>query len=318
MATTLPSTQLPLTIEADACRSLAALLETAQARREAHGRALLTHGALLFRGWSARSLDDFSAFVRAFSGSDRLFGYAGGASPRKALAEGGLYSSTEYPPSMTLSLHNELSYADVWPRRLFFFCLVAPREGGETTLADSRRILAAIDPAVAEEFRRRKIRYVRNLSPLKGSGYSWQEAFETDDAQEAEARCRRIGAAFEWRGNGILRMSQVRPATATHPETREEVWFNQADGFHPSALDPATYAEQLAICGSEEDFRLGVTWGDGAPIPLEALAHVRSVLAAQALGHRWREGDILVLDNLLAAHGRAPFAGPRKIALAMA
>jgi hypothetical protein len=53
-------------------------------------------------------------------------------------------------------------------------------------------------------------------------------------------------------------LTQTRPATAVHPETGDEVWCNQADGFHPSALYPGTYAEMLAICGCEENFRLNV------------------------------------------------------------
>jgi hypothetical protein len=278
---------------------------------------LLRSGALLFRGWQAESLADFSAFVTAFSGTEERFGYAGGASPRRGLGGKGLYSSTEYPPDMWLSLHNELSYAGTQPRRLFFFCQVEPAHGGETTLADSRRILASLEPALVAEFRARRLRYIRNLSPVAGSGYGWPDAFETADPAEAEARARALGAEAEWRGGGVLRVSQVLPATAVHHETGEEVWFNQADGFHPSALTPAAYAEQLALCGAEEHFRLNVTFADGGAIPLAALRHIRETLSAHTIPHRWRRGDILALDNRLAAHGRAPFSGPRKIALAM-
>ncbi|CAL9395764.1 hypothetical protein SUDANB6_01355 [Streptomyces sp. enrichment culture] len=31
----------------------------------------------------------------------------------------------------------------------------------------------------------------------------------------------------------------------------------------------------------------------------------------------WREGDILVIDNVLTAHGRRPFEGTRRILVAM-
>ena len=31
----------------------------------------------------------------------------------------------------------------------------------------------------------------------------------------------------------------------------------------------------------------------------------------------WQRGDIILLDNMLVAHGRDPFRGPRKIAVAM-
>jgi alpha-ketoglutarate-dependent taurine dioxygenase len=255
--------------------------------------------------------------VTAVSGTAERFGYAGGASPRQGLGGEGLYTSTEYPADMWLSLHNELSYAAVQPHRLFFFCLVEPTQGGETTLADSRRILAALDPELVAQFRSRRLTYIRNLSPLPGSGYGWPDAFETSGREEAETRARALGAAVEWLEQGVMRVSQTLPATARHPETGEEVWFNQADGFHPSALSPAAYAEQMALCGSEEHFRLNVTFGDGGAIPLAALNHIRQTLKAQTIGHRWHRGDIVVLDNHLAAHGRAPFEGPRRIALAM-
>jgi alpha-ketoglutarate-dependent taurine dioxygenase len=255
--------------------------------------------------------------VSAFSGSGGAFGYAGGASPRQAIeAESGVYTSTDYPPEMTLSLHNELSYADRYPSRLYFFCRVAARSGGETTLGDSRRILEGINRRVLDEFRTRQIRYVRNLSPHVGLGYSWQEAFETEDPRTAEARCTELGAGFEW-DQGFLRISQVRPATVHHPETGEEVWFNQADGFHPSALDPDTYEALMSFAGSEDRLRLNVFYGDGSAIDRAALEHVRAVISRETIPHPWQEGDILVLDNLLAAHGRMPFAGPREIVLAM-
>jgi hypothetical protein len=128
---------LPLTIEPAGGDSLEAA--AAAARRQ-----LVEHGALLFRGWGLESLADFQAFVATFSEGAPPFGYAGGASPRRRIGEQGLYSSTEYPPEMTLSLHNELSYADVWPSRLYFFCLssrrpAAARPAWPTAAASSPR-----------------------------------------------------------------------------------------------------------------------------------------------------------------------------------
>ena len=308
---------LPQAVEPEGDSSLEALLSIASRQRDALSAALLRSGALLFRGWQVAGLQAFSSFVTAFSGSEERFGYAGGASPRQGLGGKGLYSSTEYPPDMWLSLHNELSYAGVQPRRLFFFCQVAAHTGGETTLADSRQILGALDPDLVAEFRARGLRYIRNLSPEMGSGYGWPDAFETNSPAEAEAKARAIGAEPEWRPGGMLRVSQVRPATAFHQELGDEVWFNQADGFHPTALAPAAYAEQLASCGAEENFRLNVSFADGGAIDAAALFHIRETLAALTIPHRWQQGDVVLLDNHLAAHGRAPFAGPRKIALAM-
>jgi alpha-ketoglutarate-dependent taurine dioxygenase len=299
--------------------SVDALLRLVHEKESFLGERLLVHGAILLRGWPVRSCGQFAELVEALSGRGRLLRYRGGASPRRALSAGSqpVYNSTEYPPDMELSLHNELSYSGAWPERIYFHCLTAPADRGETTLGDSRRILAAMPQAVRARFQAKGVRYIRNLPSGAGSGYSWQDAFGTEDRAEVERHCAAIGAEHEWLGGDVLRVMEVRPATSVHPATGEETWFNQADGFHPSALDPATHAELLALCGSEDRFRLNVSYGDGTPIPPPDLAAVREVIRKEARPHAWREGDVLMLDNLLAAHGRRPFSGERRIAVAM-
>ena len=279
-------------------------------RREYLAEKLLVHGAVLLRGFGIADLSDFENFVRSFSGKE-LFGYAGGVSPRNSL-KGAIYTSTEYPPEVGLSLHNELSYADVFPANLYFGCLIAPAVDGETTLGDSRRILQKLDAEVLGLFKRKQICYIRNLEADKFSDYSWQAAFETENRAEVEKVCRKIGASFEWQPDGRLQVRQIRPATVKHPVTGEEVWFNQADGFHPSNLGLENYETF-----EESEFRLNCTFGDGTPIEPQILEHVRRVLRSETIPHRWLAGDILILDNLLTAHGRKPFSGPRKIVLAM-
>lgn len=295
------------------------LLRLAEERQRFLDETLLTHGAILFRGWPVRSCEQFAALVEALSGERELLRYRGGASPRRSLSAGArpVYNSTEYPPDMELSLHNELSYSGAWPERIYFLCLAAAERGGETTLGDSRRILAQMPSAVRARFEAKGVRYIRNLPSGAGSGYSWQDAFGTGDKAEAEHHCSAIGADHEWLAGDVLRVTEVRPAIAVHPDTGEEVWFNQADGFHPSALDPSTYAELLALCGSEDLFRLNVAYGDGTPIDLADLAAVRQVIRRETRPHAWQPGDILMLDNMLAAHGRRPFSGERRIAVAM-
>jgi alpha-ketoglutarate-dependent taurine dioxygenase len=32
----------------------------------------------------------------------------------------------------------------------------------------------------------------------------------------------------------------------------------------------------------------------------------------------WQAGDVMVIDNILAMHGRKPYRGPRRIVVAMA
>lgn len=304
--------KLPLVIEAKKNGNLQTLNDFAASNRGFIHSELLRSGALLFRGFAVCSPDDFREFVRKFSGGE-FFNYAGGAAPRFALQKN-VYNSTEYPPHLALELHNELSYSKNFPRRLYFFCQTAPEKGGATTLGDSRRILQKIRPKVAGLFKHKRVLYERHLKSEKGAGYSWQEAFETDNKQTVEDICDKTQIDFEWQANDYLRLRQICPATFVHPETGEEVWFNQAHGFHKSALDEETLAAYRA---AKEPLRLNSYFGDGSPMCALILEHIRGVLRQETVPHRWQQGDILILDNILTAHGRMPFSGARKIVLAM-
>lgn len=308
----------PLLVEPEGASRAAGAAETlfsprAEVRERLRG-LLLKAGALLLRGFGPLAPHEFGRFVRVFSGRPAL-DYVGGASPRVKVCDG-VYTSTEYPRHYTLSLHNELSYTYRWPAHLYFYCVRPADEGGETPLADSRVLLGKIDPAVVAEFRARKIRYDRRLHGGRGVGLSWRDAFETGERAAVEEYCREGGVRHGWGEDGGLWTSQVRPATAAHPRTGEEVWFNQADAFHTSGMHPETYRSYLSLM-PEAEFPLNAYYGDGSPLDPASLAHVREVTAAEMSLFRWRAGDLLILDNVLAAHGRMPFAGPRKILLAM-
>jgi hypothetical protein len=295
--------------------------ETSLTRFVAENRAqinayILTKGAVLFRGFAVSDPARFREIVIDLCGEP--WRYTEGSSERRQLGEA-VYTSTEYPPQYTISLHNELSYTMRWPSRLCFCCPQAPVSGGQTPLADSRRILSTLPPDLVAEFEERQICYVRNLrsQDAPGLGLSWQAVWETGDRDEVEAYCAREQIAFEWRDDGSLWTSQVRPATAAHPETGEKVWFNQADQFHPSNLGVDAAADLLEVLGPEA-LPINATFGDGSPIPGEMIDVVRKGSWSEATAFDWQVGDFLVIDNMLVAHGRMPFEGPRRVLVAMA
>lgn len=294
----------PFKIDAEDGESLESL--NAGPRKDALDTLILEHGAILLRNFVVDSIEAFRHFVGTFSGKE-FFDYSGGASPRHRTRASGVYNSTDYAPEIHIPLHNELSYSDDYPERLYFMCVTSADEGGETTIGDGRRILIAMDDTVVDELRQKLVCYIRNLAAEPGSGYSWPEAFESIDRSAVERICKKQGAVFRWLPDGDLQLRQVRPATVRHPNTGEEVWFNQVSGF---------YFDRAEIDADVRP-RLECTFGDGTDIPVDVVGHIRSVLEEQAFAHSWQDHDVVILDNVLALHGRLPYSGEREIVLAM-
>lgn len=269
-------------------------------------------GALLFRGFPVDSADAFQRFAKALT--PELLDYEFGSTPRSRV-EGRVYTSTEYPAHQHIPLHNEQAYTREWPLKIWFHCALAAAEGGATPLCDSRAVYRSIPARLRERFEAKQIMYVRNYG--NGLDLPWQEVFATEDRAEVERFCRRAGITWEWKEDGELRTRQVCQATATHPRTGDRVWFNQAHLFHVSNLEPATREGLLAVL-EEDELPRNAYYGDGAPIEDEVLAEVRDVYRAHALEFAWQAGDVVLVDNMLVAHGRAPFRGPRKVLVAMA
>ena len=309
---------MPFVVEPDAAQenvTVNHLLSYYSANKDFLEMELLAQGAILFRGFGVKTPASFARCVRSLNGN--LLDYVDGNSPRTKLADG-VYTSTEYPADYYISMHNELSYSHKWPRKLFFGCIVAPQEKGETPIADSRVILNSLDPNVVEEFTRKGVKYIRNLQGGQGVGPSWQDTFETTDKAAVEQYCADRDTAVQWQPDGGLKLTQVRPAVATHPQTRQTVWFNQADQFHPSTHPRQIYENMISVYeGKEDELPQNAVFGDDTPIPPAMLEHIRETSRKNAVVFPWQAGDLLIIDNMLTCHGRMPYAGARKILVAM-
>lgn len=274
------------------------------------GALLVEHKALVFR--------DFGVAPNALEPVlDRLLpnrlAYVHGNSPRTKIGQN-VYTSTEYPAEFTISMHNELSYAAQWPSRLLFFCEIAAQTGGATPVVDAALWLELLDPQVREAFAG-GVRYQQNLHGGLGLGKSWQDTFETDKREEVEAFLAESEAEWQWTRDG-LRVIQIRPATTRHPATGAEVWFNQADQWHPAGLGDET-AAALAKVMRADQLPQSVAFADGSPIPDEYVIQVRDRALAAAVDVDWRAGDLLLIDNVLVGHGRRPYSGDRRVLVAM-
>jgi alpha-ketoglutarate-dependent taurine dioxygenase len=318
---------LPLVVSPKRPTTREGFLEALGAHASTLKARLLEHGGVLFRGFPLEGAADFQAAIDTLQTGSSV-NYIGGDSPRTKVT-GAVYTSTEAPAAVKIPLHNELSFVRHYPKHIFFYCDVAPDEKGETILGDARRIYRSIDSSVRDRFMQRGLKYVScyygrswvmNLvNSLQPSHKSWRDVFETDDPIEVERLCKEHDFDFSWHDSRWIRISQTRPAAMTHPETKEWVWFSQAHlyDFNPRLLGAWRWVAAKLFYARPHTRLHEVFHSDGARIDRADLYHIMDTLDRNTIAFPWRRGDMLVLDNVLAMHGRATFTGKRRILAAM-
>lgn len=221
-------------------------------------------------------------------------------------------TANESPSSEPIPPHHELAQTPEPPTHVLFFCETPAATGGETVLTDSRVVAEHVRDAHPELFAalvEHGVRYVRVLpeedDASSALGRSWKSSFAAETREAAEAAMAAQGTEVEWLPDGSARTTtRVLPAVTT--EGGRPVFFNQVlaavTGWRDSRNDPSR----------------AVLLGDGSL----ADAAVLSAVAAWAREHAsaavpWAAGDVMVVDNRVAMHSRAPFEGPRRVLAAI-
>jgi alpha-ketoglutarate-dependent taurine dioxygenase len=317
---------LPAMIRSVAGETLEDLL---RAEREPLREMLRRYGAILFRGFALRTAEDFQkAANQCFEGE--LLPYLGGLSPRGQVKEG-IFESTKLPAYMRLAQHHEMSYLPIPPRAIAFFCEVEPQEGGETPLADSRKVYKRIPAGLRERFEHSGVCYHRTLyGPGRNFVYaalnrwlkvrrSWMETFLTTDRSVVERVCAEQGGTAHWDREGGVRISNVLPAVRRHPETGEKLWFNHVTTFlmTPESAGTMRYLFYRLAYLNPLHRPVHATMGNGEAITLAQLRAINKAVDSATVRFKWKRGDLLLVDNFQVTHGRMPFRGPRRILVAM-
>ena len=294
-----------------ACKTPGASLETVCAwvasEREELCRQSAEHGAILFRGFPLTSDLDFDRFVAAFELKN--FPYDESLSNAvRVNRTPRVFTANEAPASVTIFLHHEMAQTPVYPSKLFFFCEQAADEGGATPLCRSDLLwekLARQCPDFARDCVAKGLRYTNVMpsanDPESGMGRSWQSTLRTESRAEAEARLRSLGYSWEWLADGCLRATTpVLPAVREISPGRKS-FFNQLIA---------------AYCGwkdSRNDPSKSITFGDGASLDRQAVDAAIVLADEFTFDVPWQQGDVALVDNFVAMHGRRTFAGTRKV-----
>ena len=276
----------------------------------AHREALIAeaeqNGAILFRDFPLATAEDFDAFVAAF-GLPNFPYYESLSNAVRVNRTPRVFTANEAPPTVTIYLHHEMAQTPIYPAKLFFFCEQPAETGGATPVCRSDVLWERLKercPAFARGCELKGLRYSHVMpnenDAASGMGRSWQSTLRTGTRAEAEERLRELGYEWEWLADGLRVTTPVLPAVRKLADGRT-TFFNQliaaASGWKDSRNDPSR----------------AITFGDGAPLDRDA------VLVAVQLGEElsfdipWQRGDVALVDNFVAMHGRRTFTGTRKV-----
>ncbi len=298
----------PLVLE---CQTQDATLEQtlawAAANKDDLDRQAARHGAILFRGFPVRTDQDFDAFIAAFGYPNFTYQDSLSNAVRTNRTER-VFTANEAPPDVTIFLHHEMAQTPTYPSKLLFFCEQAADSGGATPLCRSDVLFQRLTekcPDFARNCEEKGLLY-RNVMPPgddpgSGMGRSWQSTFSVETREEAEAAMARLGYHHEWLDDGCLRATTpVLQAVRDLGDGRKS-FFNQLiaafKGWKDVRNDPAK----------------AITFGDGSPLD-PADANLAAELAEEiTFDVPWQTGDVALVDNYVAMHGRRTFTGTRKV-----
>ena len=280
--------------------------------RDALRAVVAEHGSILVRGLGLRDAAETGAVFRQLA--THLMSEKEAFAARRTYADG-VYSSTTWPSNQPMCMHHELSYALEFPSLMLFACLTAPTRGGATGVADAPTVLSALPIELVNRFEREGWLLVRNYTEDIGASYA--EAFGTDDRGAVESYCRANAIAFEWRPDGGLRTQQRRSAVVRHPLTGDRCWFNQIAFLNEWTIDPDVREFLVDVYGPE-GLPFNTRFGNGDRIGADVVQLLNEIYEANTVREPWQAGDLMLVDNIRAAHSRETFEGPREVLVGMA
>ncbi len=260
------------------------------------------HKALLFRGFDF-DIDGFTAFSNKFI--EDFSQYQGGGSRWKSIDreqvnnDKTLMTATGSVQNFTIPLHGEMYYMENPPEVLYFYCLIPPQNGGQTTLCDGAQLFRALDEETKAFFLSHKIKYIRHLPDG-----DWQKAFLVDSNEDLQVFCASKGLTVTQDDDLAVKIEYTCDPVLYNETTQEHIFINNLlyIYFAEISFNIGEVKEQL---GSEaKHCPIVIRLADGTPIPQQLVEKVAEAADGLTMKVSWQKGDVLMIDNSAVMHGR--------------
>ncbi|NQZ30775.1 MAG: TauD/TfdA family dioxygenase [Oceanospirillaceae bacterium] len=266
---------------------------------------LIVHGAILFRGFPLSGADDFEQMLNHTDFENMP--YVGGAAPRSQVTASRIVTANESPASEKIPFHHEMAQVPKPPGYIFFYCDIAPSEGGATSILHSAEICKKffeIDPEFAASIEASGVSYKR-VMPLETDkssaiGRSWRDTFLVETKEQAEHAMQEAGMSWEWLDDGgVATQTAQLPAIRLDPETHEKVFFNSIVAVFTGWNDRRNKGET------------SVVGADDSVMNPDVISQLVKDMDELCVNFKWQEGDVLWVNNHTVMHARQPFKGDR-------
>jgi hypothetical protein len=175
-------------------------------------------------------------------------------------------------------------------------------------LADTRRVYAGIPQELSADCDRRGLLYKRRF--IDGIGYSWQQAFGVRDEEQLASVLQERGYQWYHEGDQLV-VQRTSSWSTTHPQTNQSVWFNHGVFFNAMSLPQATRSAFAHLFG-QDIYPFQTLYGDGCAIEPATYSLLKGAYEQALYRVLLQPGDVLLIDNLVTAHGRDAYTGLRK------
>lgn len=267
---------------------------------------LANSGAVLFRGFPIETAAAFDTFSTGFGYPNFTYQESLSNAVRINFTER-VFSANEAPKDVEIYLHHEMAQTPISPSKLFFFCVSAAAAGGATPLCRSDKLFAKLkqeNPRLAANFIQKGLKYTTYMpisNDIKsGQGRSWKSTLSVETLEAAEMKLQDLGYSWEWLDDGSLKaITPILPAVLKL-NNGVEVFYNQL------------IAAYMGWKGVRENPSRSITFGDGSHIPKQGLEQVVALADQFTFDLTWQDGDVALVNNYMAMHGRRPFTGERQ------
>ena len=235
-------------------------------------------GIILFKNFNIAK-DQIVKFTDLFT-----LQYANDANRREIRFENPKLHNVD-PGKMEMPLHSEASYSPSWPEIVWFYCRLAPKKSGQTTVCDGRSIYKNLSQKTKNFFLSNQIVYKLKIPYEKNKN-------NKNNSEEIKLKPWYIENpgvtdCFIDFKNKEIHLKQKRYAVV---ETRKS--------------NKVSFSNHLQIILDRDPQVLGSSLEDGSKIPDDIMSEVKKVSDRLTININWNDNELCMIDNKRMMHGR--------------